>query len=164
LFRRQIRVLPESLRYLFPNHPEAEAARLGSGPGRFGGGPSRIFLDGVLVMSGSVSPRKWRAFRAACSVALCCSGVSADAAEEPSRIGADDPAASAASPAYRSPFEGFRRFAVEPPADWRSVNDAVGAAGGHGGAMKDGGSERRSVGPATQAPDSPAGAGHAGHD
>jgi hypothetical protein len=126
----------------------------------------RCFVDSWregFAMSVSDFSRLSRALCAAGFAALCSSGIAASAAETPTRIGADDPAASLASPAYRSPFEGFRRFAVEPPADWRSVNDAVGAAGGHSGALKDGDSERRSVGPATQAPDSPTGAGHAGH-
>lgn len=41
------------------------------------------------------------------------------------------PSAHAAEPAsQRSAFEGYRRFADEPVADWRATNDRVGRIGG----------------------------------
>ena len=41
------------------------------------------------------------------------------------------PSANAAEPAsQRSAFEGYRRFADEPVADWRTTNDRVGRIGG----------------------------------
>lgn len=53
------------------------------------------------------------------------------AAAAASLLAAVWPGAFAAEPAsQRSAFEGYRRFADEPVADWRTLNDTVGRIGG----------------------------------
>ena len=37
---------------------------------------------------------------------------------------------------YRSAFADYKPFREEPPADWRTLNEAVGEAGGHIGIMR----------------------------
>ena len=104
-----------------------------------------------------------RAFRAACCAATFFAGIAATAAEGPTGIGADDPAAGAPMGAYRSALEGFRTFAVEPPADWRKINDAVRETGGQAGALKAGEPSAQTELPTATPREAPPGGGHAGH-
>jgi hypothetical protein len=61
---------------------------------------------------------------------------------------------------FRSAFEGYRPFADQDLANWRTANEEVGAAGGHAG-------HRPGQGPGQQSskpqPGSPEAGGHGGH-
>jgi hypothetical protein len=70
------------------------------------------------------------------------------------------PGTQAAEPTtQRSAFEGYRRFADEPVADWRTANDRVGRIGGWQAYAREAAAAAR---PAPAA--SPASAPGAGHD
>lgn len=64
-------------------------------------------------------------------LAVCAAGT---AAAEGARRDPRDPEAVVPRVEYRSPLEGYRRFAADQDlASWRKANDEVGAAGGHAG-------------------------------
>ena len=70
-----------------------------------------------------------------------------------------DPAGPAAAVTYRSAFEGYRRAAEEPVADWRALNDEVGRVGGHLGIMRGGAARPGAASPKGGAAAGPPGAG-----
>jgi hypothetical protein len=93
-------------------------------------------------------------FRAAAAAALLVAAWPGTQAAEP--------------PTQRSAFEGYRRFADEPVADWRTANDRVGRIGGWQAYAREAAAAAQAASaagarPAPAAPASAPGAGHEAH-
>jgi hypothetical protein len=98
--------------------------------------------------------------RAAVPALLALTGLSA-ACAQPAVSSAPASAASAPAMAYRSAFEGYRRFSDQAVSPWKASNDLVGRIGGWQAYAREAAGQDTPA-PATAA-SAPAPAGHPGH-
>jgi len=93
----------------------------------------------------------------ALSLAVIPLAVPANAADP--RPNPSDPSVAVPATEYKSAFTAYRKAAFDEKADWKQVNNAVQAIGGHAGAMKDGPRDQ----PAAPAMNHGGHSGHGGH-